>query len=57
MTNLPDDAVTTEEFDNALLAVLEGMTAAQLLSIPGVYEVVSEELNNEAIRKAQLKDK
>jgi len=41
--------ITTEEFDRALISILEGMTAANLIRIPGVYEIVSEELNNEAL--------
>jgi hypothetical protein len=41
--------ITNEQFDAKLIEILNGMTAAQILAIPGVYEVVSEELNNEVI--------
>ncbi len=41
--------VTTEEFDRALEALVEEMTPAEILSTPGVYEALSEALNNEAI--------
>lgn len=45
---MPDfDKVTTEEFNHALALVLDKMTGEQFLAIPGIYEVVSEELNNE----------
>jgi hypothetical protein len=44
--------ITHEEFYAALLSVLAEMSAAAILQIPGVYEVVSEELNNEAIDRA-----
>lgn len=41
--------ITDELFDAKLMEILSGMTAAQLLSVPGVYEIVSEEFNNEII--------
>ena len=41
--------ITTEQFDSKLLEILSAMTAADLISIPGVYEIVSEELNNDVI--------
>lgn len=41
--------ITTELFDAKLVEILNGMTGAQLLDIPGVYEIVSEELNNVVI--------
>mgnify|MGYP001572835066 CR=1 FL=1 len=41
--------MTTEDFDAALLAVLENETAKELLSIPGVYEIVAEFYNNAAL--------
>ncbi len=43
------DAMTTDDFDRHLLGVMECMTPAQILDIPGVYEVVSEELNNDTL--------
>lgn len=45
--------VTDEEFDKALEAILDEATGAELLAIPGLYEVVSEHFNNEAIDVAR----
>lgn len=44
--------VTTEEFDAALVQMLEEASPAELLAIPGVYEALSEAWNNEAIEVA-----
>jgi hypothetical protein len=41
--------ITDELFDTKLVEILNGMTAARLLSIPGVYEIVAEEFNNQVI--------
>ncbi len=41
--------VTTEEFDHALSDILDKMTGEQFMAIPGIYEVVSEHFNNEAL--------
>jgi hypothetical protein len=41
--------ITNAEFDAKLEEILSGMTGAQLLSIPGIYEIVSEEYNNEIL--------
>ena len=43
------DKITTEEFDHALSSLLDDMMGAQIMAIPGVYEAVSEELNNNAL--------
>ncbi len=42
------DAMTQEEFDDILQKLVKDK-AAQLLSIPGVYEVVSEYYNNDVL--------
>ena len=47
--------ITTEQFDNSLREILKNMTAEQLLTIPGIYEIVSEEFNNDVLEKAWLK--
>lgn len=48
--------VTTEEFDAALQQIIdEECTAEVLLSIPGIYEVLSEHYNNDAISLALAK--
>ncbi len=38
-----------EQFDAALIALMEKETMSQILRIPGVYEAISEHFNNEAI--------
>lgn len=43
------DWITTEMFDAKLAELLDKMSGAQVLAIPGVFEIVSEELNNEAL--------
>ncbi|NMB69834.1 hypothetical protein GYA27_01350 [candidate division WWE3 bacterium] len=48
--------ITTDVFDAKLVEILDGMTGAQLLSIPGVYEVVAEELNNEVIEAIEQEE-
>jgi hypothetical protein len=45
--------VTQEEFDKALEAILDDASGSELLAIPGLYEVVSEHFNNEAIDLAR----
>jgi hypothetical protein len=51
--------ITNEQFDAKLTEILDGMNGAQLLAIPGLYEVVSEELNNDVIEaiEAEQQDK
>lgn len=41
--------ITQDEFDAILLELLFGMSASALLAIDGIYEIVSEELNNEVL--------
>ena len=43
------DAMTTEDFDRHLALVLKDMTHESIMQIPGIYEVLSEELNNEVL--------
>ena len=45
--------VTQEQFDAALEELVDAMSTAELLSTPGVYEALSEALNNEAIERAE----
>jgi len=42
--------ISTEEFNERLRQKLRGMTGEQLLAYSGIYEIVSEELNNEIIQ-------
>ena len=44
--------VTTADFDHALSDILDGLSGEQFMTIPGVYEVVSEHFNNEALNLA-----
>jgi hypothetical protein len=41
--------VAQEQFDQKLAEILSGMTGAQLLSIPGIYEILAEEFNNDVL--------
>lgn len=46
--------VTQEQFDNKLLEILAGMTAACIITIPGVYEILAEELNNDVLEELRM---
>ena len=41
--------MTDNEFDGILESIVDGLTAAQILAIPGIYEVLREELNNDIL--------
>lgn len=41
--------MTDDDFDRHLLGVMECMTMVQILELPGIYKVVSEELNNDVL--------
>lgn len=41
--------ITHDEFEARLFSKLEKMTANQLIGLPGFYEIVSEEFNNEIL--------
>lgn len=43
--------ISQEQFDEQLRLLLSEMTADKLLHLPGIYEIVSEEYNNEVIDK------
>lgn len=45
------DEMTTEDFNQILIEILQEMKASQLIDIPGIYEIVAEEFNNEVIDK------
>jgi hypothetical protein len=45
--------ITGEQFDHKLLEILSNMSANQLLTIPGVYEIVAEEFNNEILESVE----
>lgn len=44
--------VTHDEFVFALTEIIRGMSAEEILAVPGAYEVFHEHLNNEAIKLA-----
>ena len=41
--------ITSAMFDGELINLLSEIKASQLITIPGIYEIVSEEFNNEVI--------
>lgn len=41
--------ITQKEFDQILQNILKKQTGEQLLHIPGIYEILTEEYNNEVI--------
>jgi len=45
-----DEWVSSEEFDAEVRAIAEEEGVEFLLSLPGVWEIVAEELNNDAIQ-------
>jgi hypothetical protein len=47
--------ITNKEFYEALVEVIEDTTVSELFQIPGFYELVSEEFNNEALKLAKEK--
>lgn len=49
MSSVDDSRLSQDRFDAILEALVDGMTAAQLLSIEGVYEILAEELNNDIL--------
>lgn len=51
-TSRKRNPVTAEEFDSALVQMLEDSSPVELLAIPGMYELLSEAWNNEAIEIA-----
>jgi hypothetical protein len=44
-----DIKITNEEFDEALSKLLDESPASHLLSVPGVYEILSEHFNNDVL--------
>jgi hypothetical protein len=44
--------ITDEEFDEALKEILDESPASTLLSIPGIYEILSEHFHNDVIDRA-----
>lgn len=42
---------TTEQFDRALLNVVDTEDPVDLLKIPGIHEILAEELNNQVLEE------
>lgn len=42
--------ITKQEFDTILVRILEKTTAADLIFVPGIYEILAEYYNNEVLR-------
>jgi hypothetical protein len=42
-------SITTDEMHEAIEELVGAMSTADLLSIPGIYEILADEMNNEAI--------
>ncbi len=42
-------AITQDDFDRILLRILSNLTGGDLIRIPGVYELLAEEFNNQVI--------
>lgn len=43
--------ISQEEFDRILEEMLEEMPASNLLTVPGIYEIVAEHFNNDVLRE------
>lgn len=46
--------VTDEMFAEKLEELVVGMTTAQLMAMPGFYEIASKELNNEVLEALEV---
>lgn len=55
MTRARRREIGHEDFAAAVEEVLSEMSAAEILAIPGAWEVLSDALNNEAIARASEK--
>lgn len=45
-----------DRFDATLLEILGEMTAAQVIDIPGIYEILAEEFNNEVLERMEASE-
>jgi len=48
---MAESKITSDEFNETLAGILQDVTANTLLDIPGIYEILAEEYNNEVIEK------
>lgn len=49
MSDADYSKLSDEEFDSILAEILSEMSGAQILAVPGAYEVFREEFNNEVL--------
>jgi hypothetical protein len=49
MSKIDYSKMTDAEFDQILKEIMDESPASALLTIPGIYEIVSEEFNNEIL--------
>lgn len=56
MNNKAYEEITIQEFDKRLELMLDTMTGLELLSIPGIYELVSEYFNNEILDDYEMEN-
>lgn len=49
--------IKQEDFDRILMQILSETKASELISVPGFYELVSEEFNNEVLKKWESEQK
>ena len=45
--------VTDEMFEKELEEIVAGMSAAEILGVPGVHEILREELNNDVLERLE----
>lgn len=43
--------ITQDEFDDILIEILEDKSRTTILQIPGIYEILAEEFNNDVISR------
>lgn len=51
-----DQRDESEDFDQALLSLVDDLTGSQLLSIPGIYEILSEHFHNDVLDTVRSTD-
>jgi len=49
--NMDYSKMTVDDFNETLSEILSGVKASTLLSIPGIFEILAEEYNNDVLDK------
>lgn len=47
------DQISDDLFDEILIEIINETPASALINIPGVYEILAEELNNEVLKRIE----